>query len=122
MKEDRVEWRPHRRKPSPWLDMTSAAEMLFVGIVFALRLLASQVTTIDVAYSDFLQLVEARQVQDLVVTPTRITGTLKMPGTKRGTRSSHTTASTAIQRIGLATLGEPADPMGLPGFEPWRGA
>ncbi|RZF23415.1 cell division protein FtsH, partial [Paraburkholderia sp. UYCP14C] len=25
-------------------------------------------------------------------------------------------------RIGLATLGEPADPMGLPGFEPWRGA
>ncbi|WP_233856785.1 ATP-dependent zinc metalloprotease FtsH [Paraburkholderia sp. HD33-4] len=54
--------------------------MLFVGLVFALRLLASQVATVDVAYSDFLQLVAERQVQDLVVTPTRITGTLRMPG------------------------------------------
>ncbi|WP_248295095.1 ATP-dependent zinc metalloprotease FtsH, partial [Paraburkholderia sp. UYCP14C] len=54
--------------------------MLFVGIVFALRLLVSHAPTIDVAYSDFLQLVAARQVQDLVVTPTRITGTLRMPG------------------------------------------
>ncbi|WP_407670910.1 ATP-dependent zinc metalloprotease FtsH [Paraburkholderia franconis] len=39
-----------------------------------------QRVTTEVAYSDFQQLVAARQVDDLEVTPTRISGTLKMPG------------------------------------------
>jgi cell division protease FtsH len=69
-----------RRKLPSWIDPASTALMVFVAIVLALQFLTMRTMTVDVAYSDFQQLVAARQVKDLVVTPTRITGTLSMPG------------------------------------------
>ncbi|SEK10853.1 ATP-dependent zinc metalloprotease FtsH [Paraburkholderia diazotrophica] len=74
--------RPSRdvRKPDRWSDLASVALTVFVALLIAVQFLTMQRMTTEVAYSDFQQLVAARQVDELEVTPTRISGTLKMPG------------------------------------------
>ncbi|WP_243469123.1 ATP-dependent zinc metalloprotease FtsH [Paraburkholderia sp. PGU19] len=53
---------------------------MFFILAVAVPLLTAQRMTTEIAYSDFQKLVAARQVADLEVTPTRITGMLDMPG------------------------------------------
>ena len=78
--------RPPRdlRKPVRWFDMPVIAFALFFAMIFAmvvaLRFLTLEGVTTEIAYSDFQQLVAARQLDDLEVTPTRVTGSLRMPG------------------------------------------
>ena len=56
-------------------DLVSIASTMFFVMVVVL-----QFTTTEIAYSDFQHPVAAEQVADLEVAPTRITGTLKIPG------------------------------------------
>ncbi|HWT34641.1 MAG TPA: ATP-dependent zinc metalloprotease FtsH [Paraburkholderia sp.] len=53
---------------------------MFFIMVVVLQFLTAHGMTTEIAYSDFQKLVAAGQVADLEVTPTRITGTLDMPG------------------------------------------
>jgi cell division protease FtsH len=66
------------RKPTRWFDVPVIAFTLFVAVIVG-QFLMLHGTTTEIAYSDFQQLVTARQVDDLEVTPTRITGSLRMP-------------------------------------------
>lgn len=68
------------RKPTRRLDAASIALTLFFVLLAAMQFLALQDGITEVAYSDFRQLVAARQVDNLEVTPTRIRGSLRMPG------------------------------------------
>jgi cell division protease FtsH len=74
--------RPSRdaRKSPRWFDLLSLALTMFFVMVVVLQFLTVRGMTTEIAYSDFQQLVAAGQVADLEVTPTRIMGTLKMPG------------------------------------------
>ena len=68
------------RKSPRWFDLLSIAFATFFVMVVVLQFLTAQGMTTEIAYSDFQQLIAAGQVADLEITPTRITGTLRMPG------------------------------------------
>ena len=56
--------------------------ILFIGmaLLIALELLSLGSAVPQIAYSDFQRLVDAHQVDDLSISPTRITGVLRQPG------------------------------------------
>ena len=74
--------RPSRapRKSPRWFGLVSIAITMFFVMVVVLQFLTAQGMTTEIAYSDFQQLVAAGQVTNVEITPTRITGALKMPG------------------------------------------
>ncbi|MEI6003236.1 ATP-dependent zinc metalloprotease FtsH [Paraburkholderia bengalensis] len=68
------------RKPPRWSDLAGAAVTMFFVAIMVLQFLTLRGLATEIAYSDFQQLVTARLVTDLEITPTRISGALKMPG------------------------------------------
>ncbi|WP_419539622.1 ATP-dependent zinc metalloprotease FtsH [Paraburkholderia bengalensis] len=93
--------RPSRdaRKPTRWFDLAGSAFTFLFVLLIALQFMTLQGRTTEIAYSDFQQLVAARQVKDLEVTPTRISGSLRMPGAA--------TFLTASDAIAVQKTGEP---------------
>ncbi|BCZ84505.1 ATP-dependent zinc metalloprotease FtsH [Paraburkholderia terrae] len=68
------------RKPPRWFDLAGVVATMFFVVVMALPFLTLRGLTTEIAYSDFQQLVTAGLVTDLEITPTRVSGALKMPG------------------------------------------
>jgi cell division protease FtsH len=69
---------PH--KSARWSELSGIAFALVFLLLAALQFMSLQDSTTEVAYSDFKQLVAEKQLNNLEVTPTRIRGTLRMPG------------------------------------------
>ena len=61
-------------------DLFSTLLTIGLLVLIAFQLLTLRTPSQPIDYSDFRRLVAARQVDDLVITPTRITGSVRMPG------------------------------------------
>ncbi|PMS17201.1 cell division protein FtsH [Trinickia dabaoshanensis] len=61
-------------------DLVSTLLTVSLLVLIAFQLLTLRAPAQPVDYSDFRRLVAARQVDDLEITPTQITGTVRMPG------------------------------------------
>nr|WP_243849532.1 ATP-dependent zinc metalloprotease FtsH [Paraburkholderia rhizosphaerae] len=64
----------------PGFDFATLAVIFGLALLFAVQLIGLKRVTWPIAYSDFVRLVDAAQVDDLEISPTRITGRLKTPG------------------------------------------
>jgi cell division protease FtsH len=70
---------PMKNPISLGMDVVTIGLILGLALLLAVQLIGQKKVAWPIAYSDFERLVDARQIDDLEISPTQITGRLKMP-------------------------------------------
>ena len=98
-------------------DLVSTILTVSLLVLIAVQLLTLRAPAQSIDYSDFRRLVAARQVDDLEITPTQITGSVHMPGAGPLLTAS---AAQALTRCKQVPSGPRLPRKALPSIGMWR--